>query len=210
MVFTYQTKQADHNRFQPRYVGIAFEHENFVPIHEMRYVDSVESIDGGRSSRVYYYILPIDGNAENISTVYYRYIVDGVWIEDPSNPSSIRKISGVKISAAKVSENRTILPVSPRIFNDSRSYSKIVHFMYRGNSGENIFLAGNFNNWDPFMYRLNENSDDPGMYEIRIRLLPGEYHYNYYYQGRRIKDPLNLQWTYDIEGYEYSYFSVGS
>ena len=205
IVFTYE---AENTRIQPRYVGIAFEHENFVPVHELGYIDNKDN-DGTFVSRVYYYFLPIDEKIENFSAVHYRYVVDGIWIEDPLNFLSIKKFSTRKISVAEIPVERAILPRSPFII-DGDAQAKVVQFIYHADPGEEIFLAGSFNNWDPFVYLLSENLTTPGRYEIKIRLLPGSYQYNYYYRGRRVKDPLNIQSSYDIEGYEYSFFSIKS
>ena len=206
LIFTYQ---AQRDRFQPRYVGIAFEHEDFVPVYELQYFDTRDD-EGLLLSRVYYHFLPIDETIETLNTLHYRYIVDGIWISDPKNPRSIQKFSGRKLSVAEIPVERSVLPENPVIINDDNLLAKMVHFVYHADSGEEVFLAGSFNNWDPFMYSMNEHPANPGRYEIRIRLLPGNYQYNYYYRGRRVKDPLNVQSSYDIEGYEYSFFSIES
>lgn len=201
MVFTYQVSAS---RFQPRHVSIAFEHENFVPLREMDYV---EAVDGDITSRVYYYFLPINNDIVELSAINYLYVVDGAWIEDPLNPLSTSKFSGRKLSLVKIPNDRMLLPASPLIMDDENAYSKLVRFIYYAEPEEKVFLAGSFNNWDPFMYPLSEDPVEAGKYEIVIRLLPGDYWYNYYYKGRPVPDPLNIQSSYDIEGYEHSFFS---
>ena len=206
IVFTYQ---AQDGRFQPRYVGIVFAHENFIPVYELQYFDSKDDA-GNFLSRVYYIFLPIDEQIETLAEIQYRYIVDGSWIADPLNPSFVQKIGGGMISLMPMPAKRKIPSVSPLIDGDEDGHAKVVTFLYQADPGEEVFLAGSFNNWDPFMYPLTENPVIPGKYEIKIRLLPGRYQYNYYYRGRRVKDPLNAQSSYDIEGYEYSLFLVKS
>jgi hypothetical protein len=205
MVFTYQ---AEADRFQPRHVGVSFGHEQFARIHDMQFTDRRDE-DGRLLSRVYFLFIPLTPDIEALEQLEYRYIVDGIWIEDPLNPMFREKISGRRVSLAQLPSEREILPVSPEINPVSEtSRSKLVQFHFFGDPGQQVFLAGSFNNWDPFMYPLREKIESPGEYELTIRLLPGEYHYNYYYRGRRIKDPLNVRSSYDIEGYEYSTFSV--
>jgi hypothetical protein len=205
MVFTYQ---AETGRFQPRHVGISFEHEQFAIVHDMQFVDRRDG-DGNLLSRVYFLFVPLTRDIEALQLLRYRLIVDGTWIEDPLNPAYEVKISGRRVSLASLPAEREILPISPEIRSiDETSRSKLVQFRFFGDPGQQVYLAGSFNNWDPFMYPLREKAGNPGEYELTIRLLPGEYHYNYYYRGRRIKDPLNVRSSYDIEGYEYSTFSV--
>ncbi|WP_169730399.1 glycogen-binding domain-containing protein [Salinispira pacifica] len=206
LVFTYENNLQRH---QPRYVGVAFEHEQFSRIHEMQYFDT-RNAQGELESRVYFLFLQVDREIEDLESIRYRYVIDGIWTEDPRNPESRRKLSGRKISVVQLPEQRQIRPRSPVVLEASSGRSRVVRFIYKGEPGQSIYLAGSFNNWDPFMYRLEEHPRDPGNYEIELRLLPGEYHYSYYYKGRAIQDPLNIQSSYDIDGSVYSYFSIDS
>jgi hypothetical protein len=172
----------------------------------MQYVDQRDD-DDRLVSRVYFFFLPLSPDIQNLDRLAYRYVVDGAWLEDPLNPAYIEKLSGRRMSVASLPAQRQTLPVSPEIRSEMEdSRSKLVKFRFFADPGQQVNLAGSFNNWDPFMYPMKERS--PGEYELTLRLLPGDYHYNYYYRGRRITDPLNVRSSYDIEGYEYSTFTV--
>jgi glycosidase len=53
-----------------------------------------------------------------------------------------------------------------------------------------IFVAGEFNNWNPNVHQL-EDKDGDGIYEIAIPLPPGSYQYKFVVDGRWIADPEN-------------------
>ncbi len=205
VIFSYQVKEM---RFQPRHVGISFEHERFASVHEMQYVDRRDE-ENRLVSRVYFHFLPLTPEIQNLERLAYRFVVDGAWLEDPLNPAFVEKLSGRRMSVAQLPPERETLPVSPEIRRETdQGRSKLVKFRFFADPGQRVNVAGSFNNWDPFMYVMREAT--PGEYELTLRLLPGDYHYNYYYRGRRIIDPLNVRSSYDIEGYEYSTFSVDS
>ena len=70
-----------------RHVGIAFDFENFRQIHSMQKLVSHDP-DGKALDSVYFYILPLP---KNINQISYRLIVDGLWTVDPINPNSSYK-----------------------------------------------------------------------------------------------------------------------
>jgi hypothetical protein len=53
-----------------------------------------------------------------------------------------------------------------------------------------LFLAGNFNNWNPAdaKYLLNDDDGD-GMWSITVSLPPGTYQYKFVIDGQWTKDP---------------------
>lgn len=53
-----------------------------------------------------------------------------------------------------------------------------------------VFVAGEFNNWNPNLHQL-EDKDGDGVYEIAIPLSPGSYQYKFVVDGRWIADPEN-------------------
>jgi hypothetical protein len=54
-----------------------------------------------------------------------------------------------------------------------------------------IYLAGSFNNFDPFMYRLRQSEEDASELTLTLTLPPGTHYYYFVLRGRRILDPLN-------------------
>ena len=54
-----------------------------------------------------------------------------------------------------------------------------------------IYLAGSFNNFDPFLYRLRQSEDKPSELTLTLNLPPGTHYYYFVINGRRFLDPLN-------------------
>lgn len=122
----------------------------------------------------------------------YRFVVDGVWMEDSENPMSRSLLNGVRLSTVLLPEPPLIPESSPQIDPAPPGVAgRNVRFFFQGQSGRTIHLAGTFNAWDPFLHRMQERADMPGLYEITLQLPPGEYHYHFVSQGRAAPDPLN-------------------
>jgi hypothetical protein len=122
----------------------------------------------------------------------YRLVINGLWTTDPGNSLTRRDaVSGLALS---------VLPVPPKITKPDplKGLPKGLNFSFNGPPGELITVAGNFNNWDPFMYELNESP--PGAYSINIPLPSGTYHYVFFYRGQRYVDPDNPRRIYSRNG----------
>ena len=172
-----------------RYAGIAFAHEEFREIHIF------ERNEHG--VLFYFYTIP-----ENIRSLDYRFVVDGLWMPDPANPLKTRIEAGIVLSRFELPLRTEELSLkSPVVRKDGH-----VEFNAKGPPGRDIYLSGNFNGWDPYMYRLAEVR--PGLYSLTLRLLPGTYYYIFHVEGRKHTDPLNPNRGQDSEGYEISVFSV--
>lgn len=172
-----------------RYVGAAFRNESFGSIH------TFERNDNG----VYFlaYAVPRD-----VTVLEYRLVVDGVWISDPRNPDSVEVAgAGVRLSRVDVPEQPSVPPESPLSLPGNR-----VKFVLDTTPGEMVYVAGSFNNWDPFMHRMDEIT--PGHYVLTIRLNPGTYYYYYVYGGMHVPDPRNINSGFDAEGNRVSMFRI--
>jgi hypothetical protein len=170
-----------------RFVGAAFQHENYGEIHPF-----------ARTQKGVYilsYKVP-----ENTGKLVYRIVVDGLWMADPSNSSWCRDYAGIKLSCIEVPPAKAFIELSPVVKN------KTVEFVLETSPGKMIFVAGSFNSWDPFMYRMKEVN--PGVYTFSINLLPGNHFYYYFSEGIRFLDPLNKNRAVDFEGTEVSAFSI--
>ncbi len=54
-----------------------------------------------------------------------------------------------------------------------------------------IYLAGNFNNWNPSDPQfLMKDDDGDGTWSITVKLAPGEYQYKYVIDGKWTQDPF--------------------
>ncbi|MEW5818057.1 MAG: glycogen-binding domain-containing protein [Spirochaetota bacterium] len=167
VIITYKAKHP------VRFAGAAFAHENFRILH-----DFVKNGYG-----VFILIYPIPDKTE---TLRYRLAVDGLWMEDPVNPLAITDATGIIISQIsipkEISERRE--RISPKILGNG-----YVRFLFKAEEGKTIFLTGDFNNWDPFLYQLEEQQ--PGLYSLTLKMPPGKHAYHFIYNGKTFLDPLN-------------------
>lgn len=105
----------------------------------------------------------------------YRYIVDGQWIEDPSNPNKTPNEFG---------EFNSIIDIK----------KLITFFLPNYNEAKNVVLSGSFNNWDTEalpMKRVEEG------WTHSIHLSGGKHHYKFIVDGKWILDPENPVREYD-------------
>ena len=178
-----------------RHAGIAFEHENFQSIHAFqRLYRSDEEADSKRS--ILFYIMQIP---EEMRELRYRLVINGLWSTDPLNPEEIFDYSaGMSLSILKIPYQKEY---KTAVENNGRT-----RFVYQGESGKRIYLAGTFNNWDPFMYTLEEVM--PGRYELYLPLPNGMWYYAYFKDGKQIPDTTNRQHVYMTDGRTASVISV--
>ena len=170
-------------------VGISFAHEGYAKVywfkrfmipkdHSELFVHGKfqSSIDPNRDSGIMFHHQVIPENKKNMD---YRMIIDGLWTTDPLNPLTITGPSGI-------AESRVPLPERPKYTPSQVPQPGTYRFLYRAEPGEIITVGGNFNNWDPFMYVLEELS--PGFYTLTLSLPPGSFHYAYYHRGELVPD----------------------
>jgi len=184
----------------PTQVFIAFGHEQFRILRPMD-----KSPEG-----IFFYYLDYDRNfLREHRQLEYRFVVDGVWLEDPENPRTMTLLNGVRLSTLLLPEPPLIPETSPQLDPAPPGVAgRSVRFFFQGQSGRTIHLAGTFNAWDPFLHRMQERLDVPGLYEITLHLPPGEYHYHFVSQGRAAPDPLNGMFGTSREGVVHSRFVV--
>ena len=185
-----------------RHTGIAFEHENYSVVHDfMRLV----SRDGGgaaaasrpkREETTLFYIMEIPPDT---SEIRYRIVRDGLWMADPLNPSSVYDFGmGARVSVVETEPYR--------IYRTAIVEGGMVRFVYEGESGEVIRLAGSFNNWDPFMYEMREF--ERGKYELLLPLPKGTWHYAFFIGTDQIRDNSASAKVYTRDGRTASVITV--
>lgn len=170
-----------------RHVGIAFDFENYKVIHPFEILTHTDE-DGTVTRQHMFYCYP---RQHKFTELKYRLIIDGLWTTDPYNPNKYYDDS-VNLYFSTVSD-----PDSVRIFTAAKD-SDSVHFIYKGETGQTIHLAGTFTNWDPWIYELNETA--PGLYELELPLPTGKYYYNYYIGLTPVVDNTNPQKIYAADG----------
>lgn len=172
-----------------RYVAAAFAHEEFREKH----------LFFKNRNNVFFLVLDIPEDAPE--TLEYRLIVDGLWKSDPAN--SQKSINDQGILLSQVSLQTTD---KPRMYSPIQHYGGTVEFRYKGKPGLQIAVVGNFNNWDPFVHFLEEDSSHPGEYTLQLTLPSGPVFYKYAIGTRTILDPLNPRTGSDSHGDVLSYF----
>ena len=65
-----------------RFVGIAFDFENYQTIHPFKLLQSINE-DGKKTPKHLFYCYE---RTHKISSIRYRLIIDGLWTTDPLNP----------------------------------------------------------------------------------------------------------------------------
>ncbi|MBN2353850.1 MAG: glycogen-binding domain-containing protein [Spirochaetales bacterium] len=169
-------------------VGARFSHEKYEIFHTFR----------KNENGVYVLSLPLPASG---GVVRYRFMVDGVWMADPANPASVTDERGVVFSLFSVQKTDQPTLESPRLLGDG-----YVEFTVAGQPGELITIAGDFNNYNPFTHRLSETQ--PGVYSIKIKLLPGRHLYYFVLDGVSFIDPLNERVVIDVDRHQLSVVTV--
>jgi hypothetical protein len=169
-----------------RFVGARFAHESWKEIHRYSLNDN----------DVFVLDYPVP---EGVREIRYRIVVDGLWMRDPSNPSMETDPQGTELSVFNLESE----PFRP-IVNPRRESNGSLTLTFRGEPGKRVTIAGDFNNWDPFMDPLVETT--PGVYRITVRVLAGQHWYVFLSEGRRILDMYNAETGVDPDGYTVSYF----
>lgn len=174
----------------PRYIGIAFDFENYQIIHPFFKKTTYDENQEVRRSW-YFYILE---DVPEKKKIYYRMIIDGLWTTDPLNPSQFYDTeTGIHLSEVEI---KTQKAAATRIY--TKSGDSTAHFVYRGKSGQKVRLAGTFTKWDSWIYELKETA--PGFYEFDLPLARGTYYYNYYIGTRQFPDATNPDRAYSDSG----------
>jgi hypothetical protein len=158
---------------QTRFVGAAFSTDNYQTIQ------SYQRNEYG----IYFLILPL----QNDEIIDYRIIIDGIWIQDPENPNSVRDRNGLYLSRLTFPQSQRARKFSPVLKDDSG----LVEFYIQTSPGKRVYLAGDFNRWDPYMTVLKEK--EPGLYSTELSIKPGRYAYYFLVDGEPVPDPLNFQ-----------------
>ncbi|MCK9171018.1 MAG: isoamylase [Treponema sp.] len=170
-----------------RFTGIAFDFEGYKTIHPF-HIRKNKDADGKVTDSLMFYILE---RPKYIQSVSYRLIVDGLWTTDPLNPDRYYdENTGILLSRFTFS---SATPAETLV-----TKRNTVRFIYKGTTGQKIYLTGTFTNWDPWIYEMNETA--PGFYELNLPLPAGTYYYNYYTGMNAFTDKTNPKKVYTDDG----------
>lgn len=170
-----------------RMVGAAFEHENYSRIH----------VFFRNQFNIFVALVPVPAGVDELE---YRLIVDGLWIHDPVNTDIKKDKSGLRLSMFRIPEKTSVNPVSPLIERNN------IVFTYKGTPDKSVFISGDFNNWNPFIYQMNETS--PGTYNLSLELPLGRYYYCYYENGEKKLDMFNPNFATNNENQTANFFNI--
>lgn len=97
----------------------------------------------------------------------YKFIVDHKWISDPANP-------------LRGADDNSFLVISP-------------NYTFRINAPEAkaVFLAGDFNGWNPNSLPMKKDGDS---WIFSLHLQPGKHRYKFIVDGKWLLDPANKLW----------------
>ncbi|MGL4981301.1 MAG: glycogen-binding domain-containing protein [Treponemataceae bacterium] len=179
VVFTADTKA--------RHVGIVFENEKFKKIHSFeRFTLHDEEGETKKSFLFYIYKLP-----KKIQRVDYRLVIDGLWTYDPINQEK----------KYDMQNNLILSTVAINPSNEKKTEvleNGIVRFVAKSEPGEVIRLSGSFNNWDSYIYVMQEV--ERGIYTLEIPLPKGVHYYNFYRGITSFIDEGNRDRAYTQDG----------
>lgn len=98
----------------------------------------------------------------------YKFIVDGEWITDPVNPYSAIRPYGVN----------SLVCCNPNHVFKLEGYPNV----------DKVIVSGSFNNWDNMNYMMVKTNE---IWHFPICLIPGEYSYIFFADGKPVRDPKN-------------------
>jgi hypothetical protein len=114
----------------------------------------------------------------------YKFIVDGKWISDPNN------------SLSSSSSGNSYLIIDPNYTFRLKNLK----------NAKSVFLAGDFNNWDPKAYAMKKESDD---WIFPVHLSVGKHLYKFIVDDKWINDPGNPLWEQNEFGNGNSVLWIG-
>ena len=114
----------------------------------------------------------------------FKYVIDGGdrWVQDPNLPSSPDGNSILEVKGAPIA---TPAPGGPT-------------FTFADPKAKAVFVAGQFNNWDPTATPMKKN--DAGIWSATVTLEPGKQPYKFIVDGDWRLDPKNPDFEADGSG----------
>ncbi|WP_075342771.1 glycogen-binding domain-containing protein [Tenacibaculum agarivorans] len=108
----------------------------------------------------------------------YRFIVDGQWMEDPSNPFKVPNEFG---------EYNSLIDINVSVEFFVRDFK----------NAEEVILAGSFNNWSTSSFKMRKVKNG---WTYKMKLPSGKHHYKYIVDGKWKVDPSNPVREFDGHG----------
>ena len=105
------------------------------------------------------------------------------------------KIKTIKKSAAK----KTVVKKCAKKPAAKKEAAKNVTFTVHADKGKAVYIAGEFNKWNPTAKKMAYKAKD-GIYAATVKLVPGEYQYKFIIDGTWCVDPENVNSVKNDQG----------
>jgi 1,4-alpha-glucan branching enzyme len=102
-----------------------------------------------------------------------------------------------KCAAEKVVAKKETKPVAAKAA--ATPVAKSVTFTVHAEKGKEVYVAGEFNKWDPTAKKMAYKAKE-GIYAATIKLVPGEYQYKFVVDGTWCADPENANSVQNDQG----------
>ena len=101
-----------------------------------------------------------------------------------------------KAAADKVVATKATTKAAPKAVTAAK---QTVTFTIHAEKGKEVYVAGEFNNWDPTAKKMAYKARK-GIYEATLNLAPGTYQYKYVIDGTWCADPENAEAVANDQG----------
>jgi 1,4-alpha-glucan branching enzyme len=149
---------------------------------------------------IWYYFLNAGGGKRNVT---YKYLVDGSWIMDPSNPERTDDRMGSYLSVAG-----PVMRSEGRQLSYRNIDAETIEFRTYRPHASFVSIVGDFNSWNPENDLLTKGRD--GIWRIQKKLSPGLYRYKYVIDGEWVPDIYNGKSASDNTGEICSIIKIGT
>ena len=99
-------------------------------------------------------------------------------------------------TAGKAVAKKVTKAAAPKV---AKSVTKSVTFTVHAEKGQDVYVAGEFNGWDPTAKKMAYKARQ-GIYSATVKLAPGEYQYKFVIGGTWCADPENANSVQNDQG----------
>jgi len=147
----------------------------------------------------------------------YKFVVDGTWRHDETNPNtaddgfgglnSVLDVAGEdRVSVGGGEVPAVTVPIGDTVpVGGGQIQVTFVHIP--DHASDQVYLAGEFNGWNPAGEKMSDPDGD-GLYVVTIALVPGRYLYKFVVDGVWFQDPGNPEAVDDGYGGQNSVIEV--
>ena len=104
-----------------------------------------------------------------------------------------------KCATTKVVAKKAAKPAAAKSAAPAKPVAKEVTFTVHAEKGKNVFVAGEFNGWDPTAKKMAYKAKE-GVYAASLKLEPGTYQYKFVIDGTWCADPENVNSVANDQG----------